>query len=57
MIRKGQVRWLAKADILGQASFIVALVWSPRKFAPHPYTIHKSICRGRLLMEAVEGRS
>jgi IS6 family transposase len=25
MIRKGQVRWLAKADILGQASFIVAL--------------------------------
>ncbi|MCU1261747.1 MAG: hypothetical protein JWO80_4632, partial [Bryobacterales bacterium] len=26
MIRKGQVRWLAKADILGQARFIVAIL-------------------------------
>jgi len=52
MIRKGQVRWIAKGDIAAQAMFVEAFSVSPVDY-PHgkltPSTLSASYCNTTLL--------
>jgi hypothetical protein len=53
LIRKGQIRWLSKGDVVGQRQFIHTLLVSPLDFLSYPIAslkarLHFSICNRSL---------